>query len=197
MPRRPTDKQPRGSKHWRTTGPRGQLEFLLPLLPVVVEPPTTLPPAALGEKRCPSCQISQPTTNYRAYGRGYRKICLECLAKRGQWRANKPIVGNTQVKSYYRLMHSQRNCCAICHCPETLQDDTGAILALAFYANIDKEIRVLLCRACSLGLSAFRNSARILQSAVTVLTQLPPHEPQQEVLIHSDTHPQKPTPEKD
>lgn len=174
---------PKGSKHWRTHGPRGQI----PMFPV--EPPIAKDIIPVGTKRCPSCLIIQPTTNYRLYGRGYRRICRECLAKRGQWRENKPVLGNTQVKTYYRLVQSQHNCCAICHCPETLQDDAGAVLALAFYANVDKEIRVLLCRACSLGLSAFRNSTRLLQLAIHVLTQIPPHESQQEILIHSDTDP--------
>lgn len=85
-----------------------------------------------------------------------------------------PVVARREA--HLSLQKQQNGKCAICRQPETMQGEGGEPLPLSLYANGHNQwvIKALLCKACSTGLSMFRESPVFLARAIELITQKPP-----------------------
>lgn len=74
-------------------------------------------------------------------------------------------------REYNRLRDQQGFCCAICGKPEgeDIYKNKPALLKID-HCHTTGEVRGLLCQTCNIGLGHFKDSTKLLKSAIRYLT---------------------------
>lgn len=145
-------------------------------------------------KLCRMCGETKPLDQFKKDGRsrdGYQKMCQLCsgskestssaLAHHRDGRTDLMLAQPATTRSitsqtYARMFRSQHGVCAVCHQPETTQNEYGEKLQLTFYGadHNGHVVRGLVCKFCNMGLSMFKDSPVILARAIEFLTRRAP-----------------------
>ncbi len=135
------------------------------------------------DKRCFSCGIAKPTTEYyRSNTRYFQRECKECTKQRRSkwWRSptGKLSSANTKLKArfgitldeYHALLDQQGGECLICFAHLSVM---GHRLAVD-HCHKTGRIRGLLCKSCNVGIGNFDDCPERLRRAAAYLERTAP-----------------------
>ncbi|MBS1722542.1 MAG: endonuclease VII domain-containing protein [Armatimonadetes bacterium] len=79
-----------------------------------------------------------------------------------------------ELTDYESLLMAQRYVCAICGNPETLQRNGETQRLSVDHCHLSGLVRGLLCSACNIGLSRFKDDPELLAKAIRYLEEAKP-----------------------
>lgn len=126
-------------------------------------------------KRCISCEVEKPLTDYYTKGKYYHAKCKPCLLSYQKSRYNPKKTAASSMKrrygvaleQYSLMLDQQSGGCAICGDKETIE-------GRALYIDHDHttgRVRGLLCHKCNTGLGSFRDTLDLLKRACSYLEE--------------------------